>query len=166
MVVATNSGWPPQSFLDDSNELAGFDIDVAREVAERLGVEVSFETPEWAIMTGGHWNGRYDLAVGSVTPTKARAEVIDFPAIYYFSPYVFVVHEDSAADSRDDLDGKVIGVETGTTRRTTSTDGSRSTRRAYRPLSTPWSLARCAPMPTPCYPSTTCGSVTACASTR
>lgn len=115
MVVATNSGWPPQSFLDDSNELVGFDIDVAREIARRLGVEVSFETPEWAIMTGGHWNGRYDLAVGSVTPTKARAEVIDFPAVYYFSPYVFVVHEDSAADSRDDLNGKVVGVETGTT---------------------------------------------------
>lgn len=115
MVVATNSGWPPQSFLDDSNELVGFDVDVAREIARRLGVEVSFETPEWAIMTGGHWNGRYDLAVGSVTPTVARAEVIDFPAVYYFSPYVFVVHEDSAAQSRDDLNGKVIGVETGTT---------------------------------------------------
>lgn len=115
MVVATNSGWPPQSFLSDENELVGFDIDVAKEIASRLGVEVSFETPDWAVMTGGHWNGRFDLAVGSVTPTKPRAEVIDFPAVYYYSPYVFVVHQDSATDSRDDLNGKVIGVETGTT---------------------------------------------------
>jgi hypothetical protein len=57
-VVATNSGWPPQSFLDDSNELVGFDIDVSKELSMRLGVEASFETPDWATMTGGHWQER------------------------------------------------------------------------------------------------------------
>ncbi|AHK47087.1 putative amino acid ABC transporter, substrate-binding protein (plasmid) [Ensifer adhaerens OV14] len=115
MVVATNSGWPPQSYLDDSNEMVGFDIDVSREIAKRLGVEVSFETPDWATLTGGRWQGRYDLGVGSVTPTKARAQVIDFVGIYYYSPYVYVVHKDSEAKSVTDLNGKVIGVETATT---------------------------------------------------
>lgn len=115
MVVATNSGWPPQSFLDDSNQLVGFDIDVSKEIARRLGVEVSFDTPDWATMTGGHWQGRYDLGVGSVTPTKARAKVIDFEGIYYYSPYVYVVHKDSSAKSVADLNGKIIGVETATT---------------------------------------------------
>lgn len=115
MVVATNSGWPPQSFLDDSNQLVGFDIDVSREIAKRLGVEVSFETPDWATLTGGRWQGRYDLGVGSVTPTKARAQVIDFAGIYYYSPYVYVVHKDSKATGVADLKGKVIGVETATT---------------------------------------------------
>lgn len=115
MVVATNSGWPPQSYLDDSNEMVGFDIDVSREIAKRLGVEVSFETPDWQTLTGGRWQGRYDLGVGSVTPTKARAQVIDFVGIYYYSPYVYVVHKDSDAKSVTDLNGKVIGVETATT---------------------------------------------------
>ncbi|WEX74230.1 transporter substrate-binding domain-containing protein [Sinorhizobium numidicum] len=115
MVVATNSGWPPQSYLDDSNELVGFDIDVSREIAKRLGVEVSFETPDWATLTGGHWQGRYDLGVGSVTPTKPRAQVIDFVGVYYYSPYVYVLHKDSPAKSVADLNGKVIGVETATT---------------------------------------------------
>ncbi len=115
MVVATNSGWPPQSYLDDNNEMVGFDIDVSKEIAKRLGVEVSFETPEWATLTGGRWQGRYDLGVGSVTPTKARAQVIDFVGIYYFSPYVYVLHKDSTAKSVEDLNGKVIGVETATT---------------------------------------------------
>lgn len=115
MVVATNSGWPPQSYLDDSNEMVGFDIDVSREIAKRLGVEVSFETPDWATLTGGRWQGRYDLGVGSVTPTKARAQVIDFVGIYYYSPYVYVVHKDSEAKSVTDLNGKVVGVETATT---------------------------------------------------
>ncbi len=115
MVVATNSSWPPQSFLDDNNEMVGFDIDVSREIAKRLGVEVSFQTPDWATLTGGRWQGRYDLGVGSVTPTKARAQVIDFAGIYYYSPYVYVVHKDSSAKSVEDLNGKVIGVETATT---------------------------------------------------
>jgi polar amino acid transport system substrate-binding protein len=115
MVVATNSGWPPQSFLDDNNELTGFDVDVAKEIAKRLGVGVSFETPDWATLTGGRWQGRYDLGVGSVTPTKARAQVIDFAGVYYYSPYVYVVHKDSDAKSVEDLNGKIIGVETATT---------------------------------------------------
>ncbi|MDK1492059.1 transporter substrate-binding domain-containing protein [Sinorhizobium sp. 7-81] len=115
MVVATNSGWPPQSYLDDNNEMVGFDIDVSREIAKRLGVEVSFETPDWATLTGGRWQGRYDLGVGSVTPTKARAQVIDFAGIYYYSPYVYVLHKDSEAKAVDDLKGKIIGVETATT---------------------------------------------------
>lgn len=115
MVVATNSGWPPQSYLDDNNEMVGFDIDVSREIAKRLGVEVSFETPEWATLTGGRWQGRYDLGVGSVTPTKPRAQVIDFVGVYYYSPYVYVVHKDNTAKTVTDLNGKVIGVETATT---------------------------------------------------
>ncbi|MDB5524306.1 MAG: bacterial extracellular solute-binding s, 3 family protein [Rhizobium sp.] len=115
MVVATNSGWPPQSYLDDSNEMVGFDIDVSRELAKRLGVTVSFETPDWATLTGGRWSGRYDVGVGSVTPTKARANVIDFAGVYYYSPYVYVVHKDSDMKGVADLNGKVIGVETATT---------------------------------------------------
>ena len=83
--VATNAGWPPQSYLDDSNQLVGFDIDVATEIAKRLGVTVSFDTPEWGVMTGGHWGGRWDVAVGSITPTKPRSEVIDFAGIYYYT---------------------------------------------------------------------------------
>lgn len=115
LVVATNASWPPQSYLDDNHQLAGFDIDVAREIASRLGVDIRFETPDWATMTGGRWAGRYDVGVGSVTPTKARAQAIDFAGIYYYSPYVYVVHKDSAAQTVADLDGKKIGVETATT---------------------------------------------------
>ncbi|XHB98561.1 transporter substrate-binding domain-containing protein [Nitratireductor sp. ac15] len=115
MVVATNASWPPQSFLDDSGNLTGFDIDVSGEIAKRLGVEISYETPDWAIMTGGHWKGRYDIGVASVTPTKARSKVIDFVSIYYYSPYVYVVHADSDIQTVEQLNGRKIGVETATT---------------------------------------------------
>jgi len=113
--VATNGSWRPQSYLDDHNQLVGFDIDVSREIARRLGRTVKFDTPDFATMTGGHWHGRWDIAVGSVTPTRARAQVVDFAGIYYFSPYVFAVHKDSPARTFEDLNGRKIGVETGTT---------------------------------------------------
>jgi polar amino acid transport system substrate-binding protein len=113
--VATNSGWVPQSYLDDHNHLIGFDIDVAHEIARRLGMKVSFETPEFSAMTGGHWHGRWAMAVGSVTPTKARSQVVDFAGVYYYSPYVFAVNQSSSATKIEDLNGKLIGVETGTT---------------------------------------------------
>jgi polar amino acid transport system substrate-binding protein len=115
MVVATSGKWPPQAFLNDKHEFDGFDIDVAKEIARRLGVKVSFDTPQFSLMTGGHWHGRWDLSVLSVTPTRPRAELLDFPAVYYYSPYVFVVNKDSKATTRNDLNGKIIGVEAGTT---------------------------------------------------
>src|SRR5258707_3716536 len=86
--VATNGSWRPQSYLDDHNQLVGFDIDVAREIARRLGRTATFDTPDFATMTGGHWHGRWDLAVGSVTPTAARAQVVGFAGVYYYSPHV------------------------------------------------------------------------------
>src|SRR3546814_9552462 len=55
------------------------------------------------------------MAVFSITPTKARAKVLDFPAIYYYSTYVFVVHKDSKAKTREDLKNVTFGVEGGTT---------------------------------------------------
>lgn len=115
IVVATNAGWEPQSFIGDDGSLSGFDIDVARAIAARLGLKARFETPDWSVMTGGHWRGRWDMMVGSATPTKARAKVVDFAGIYYYSPYVFAVNAKSAIHTQADLDGKIIGVETGVT---------------------------------------------------
>jgi len=115
LIVATNAGWEPQGYIDDAGHLAGFDIDVAREIARRLRVRARFETPDWALMTGGHWYGRWDMMVGSATPTKARAQVVDFAGVYYYSPYVFVVNATSPIRRRADLNGRKIGVETGTT---------------------------------------------------
>jgi polar amino acid transport system substrate-binding protein len=115
MKVATSANWPPQSFLGPDNQLQGFDIDVATEIGKRLGSKVTFVTPEYGIITAGNWSSRWDLSVGSMTPTTERSRVLDFPAIYYYTPYVFAVHKDAAGTKAADLNGKVIGVEAGTT---------------------------------------------------
>ncbi|MET4805504.1 ABC transporter substrate-binding protein [Limibacillus sp. MBR-115] len=110
LVMSSDPAYPPQSFLNDNNEMDGFDVDVGREIAKRLGVELKIITPAWEVITAGNWQGRWDMSVGSMTPTTQRAEVLDFPAIYYYVPAAFAVHKDSSAQSLADLNGKTIGV--------------------------------------------------------
>ena len=110
MTLSSDAEYPPQSFLNDKNEMDGFDVDVAREVAKRLGAELKIITPAWEIITAGNWGGRWDFSVGSMTPTKARAKVLTFPAVYYYTPASFVVHKDSKTKSVADLNGKKVGV--------------------------------------------------------
>lgn len=113
--VATDANWAPQSFLNDNNEMDGFDVAVAREIATRLGVEVEFVTPSWDIITAGNWSGRWDMSVGSMTPTVARAEVLSFPEVYYYTPASIAVHADSPYQNVGDLNGEVVGATTAST---------------------------------------------------
>ena len=110
--VSTDPAYPPQSELNPTTgEYEGFDIDVAQEIADRLGVELAWETPDWEVLTAGSWNDRWDMSVGSMTPTNDRQEVLNFTEPYSYVPAVVVVHEDSdASDVTTDLDGKKIGV--------------------------------------------------------
>ncbi|MEN8246354.1 MAG: transporter substrate-binding domain-containing protein [Thermodesulfobacteriota bacterium] len=112
--ASTYPGWPPQSFLDDNGKWDGFDIAVAREIAKRLGVKIKFDTPSWDVLTAGNWHGRWDISVGSMTPTAARAKVLSFPGVYYYTPAAFVVHKDSKYKDKTELNGKRIGTTTAT----------------------------------------------------
>jgi polar amino acid transport system substrate-binding protein len=115
LIVATNTDYAPQSSLNANNELEGFDVDVAAEIARRMGAEVEFVTPGWEIMTAGKWANRWQMAVGSITPTTQRAEVLDFPAIYYFTPAAVGVHAEASYADVTDLNGKHFGVVAGST---------------------------------------------------
>lgn len=111
--VSTDPAYPPQSYLnEDTGEFEGFDIDVATEIARRLGVDVAWETPEWTAITSGGWSDRWDMSVGSMTVTKERAEVLYFTPAYYYTPASVAVHVDNTdiVDLETDLDGKTIGV--------------------------------------------------------
>ena len=114
--VSTDPEYPPQSFLDEeTNELDGFDIDVAKEIAERLGVDIQFETPSFDAVVAGSWADRWDMSVGSVTVTPARAEALDFSQAYYFTPVGAAALTDSGIASLEDLAGETICVGRGTT---------------------------------------------------
>lgn len=116
LVVSTDPAYPPQSFLnEDTGEYEGFDIDVATEVASRLGVEVEFTDPAFDAVVAGSWSGRWDVSVGSVTVTEERREVLDFTQAYYFTPAQMAVFEDSGISSVDDLAGQTVCVGESTT---------------------------------------------------
>lgn len=113
ITVSTDPAYPPQSSLNDqTGEYEGFDIDVATEIASRLGVEVAWEAPSWDVITAGSWNGRWDMSVGSMTPTNDRQRVLHFTQPYNYTPAVVVVREDDSTvnDLAADLDGTRIGV--------------------------------------------------------
>jgi polar amino acid transport system substrate-binding protein len=115
MVMSTDPDYPPQSFRDKAGEFRGFDIAVGREIAERLGVDIEFVTPGWEAITAGGWDGHWDVSIGSMVPTAARAKVLDYPAIYYHMPAALAVHRDNRTIATPAAaSGKRIGVAAGT----------------------------------------------------
>jgi len=110
--ASTDPAYPPQSFQTQSGEFKGFDIDVTKEIARRMGVKVEWQTPDWAVITAGNWNGRWDLSVGSMTVTPERKEVLYFTPPYYYTPAAAAVHKENTdiTNLETDLDGKRIGV--------------------------------------------------------
>jgi len=115
LVVSTDTNYAPQSFLKPDGTFEGFDIDVATEIAKRLGVAVAFETPGWDTITAGKWGGRWDVSVGSMTITVPRQKVLDFSPPYYFTPAQMTATTASGITTLDGLAGKTVCVGTATT---------------------------------------------------
>ena len=132
LIVSTDPAYPPQSELVEggaraantkcasdqhtSSELTGFDIDVAVAIAEKLGVEACFVTPDWTLITGGNWANRWDISIGSMTVTPERMSKLYFTQPYYTTPAAFYVHVDNTAYTDPaELAGKKIGACTGCT---------------------------------------------------
>jgi polar amino acid transport system substrate-binding protein len=115
--VVTNvllNTYPPFAFINADNELAGFDVDVARAFAAKLGARLKLETPAWETIVSGHWQGRWDICICSMSPTAERERVLNFPARYYSSPAVLTVHKDEQhIRSVADISGKRVGVGIG-----------------------------------------------------
>lgn len=116
MVVVVEPGYPPFSFLNQQKQMDGFDVDVAKAVASRLGVALRIDTPSCEIANAGNWGGRWDVCICSMTPDQAKAKVLDFVAPYYKSPVIVVTTaSNNTLQSVSDISGKRIGVEHGST---------------------------------------------------
>ncbi|MCL5995009.1 MAG: transporter substrate-binding domain-containing protein [Chloroflexi bacterium] len=116
--VSTDANYAPQSYFDEkTKEWTGFDIDTAREVAKRLGVQVEFITPQWDAVTSGNWAGRWDVSIGSMTITAERQKVLDFTPPYYYSLAQFGIRADlkDTIKTIEDLSGKTVCVAKATT---------------------------------------------------
>jgi polar amino acid transport system substrate-binding protein len=112
--VATDQKYKPVSWYDkDTQEWMGFDVEVAQEIANRLGVTAAIEHRDWETeVTAGAWNDRWDMNVGSMTVTTERTELFSFTPAYYYTPASIAVHADNTTiqDITTDLDGKKVCV--------------------------------------------------------
>jgi len=113
--VSTDANYAPQSVQKPDGSYEGFDIDVATEIAKRLGVKVEFVTPGWDIITAGSWSGRWDVSVGSMTITVPRQGVFEFSPPYYFTPAQMTATTASGITTIDGLAGKTVCVGSATT---------------------------------------------------
>ena len=107
ITVAMEGTWVPWTYHDESDELVGYDVEVAKAIGEKLGVEVVFVEGEWDGLFAGLDAGRYDLVVNGVEITEERGEKYDFSAPYAYIRTAIVVNEDNEEiRSFEDLDGK------------------------------------------------------------
>lgn len=116
LVVVTDPAYPPQSQQMSDGTMQGFDVDVANEVAKRLGVTTEFSpTTNFDLVVAGGWAGRWDMSAGSVTITEERKGKLDFTPPYYYTPAQMGVVTDSGITSLDGLAGKTVCVGNQTT---------------------------------------------------
>ncbi|MGZ8295404.1 MAG: cystine ABC transporter substrate-binding protein [Telluria sp.] len=114
--VAMEGTYPPFNFKDPkTGELAGYDVDVAKLLAAKLGLKPEFVTTEWSAILAGLAAGKYDVIVSQVGITPKREQAFDFSVPYtYSSPQLIVRKNDKAAyASLADLKGKKLGVGQG-----------------------------------------------------
>lgn len=115
MTFAMTGQYPPFNFINEDGDLAGFDIDIAYAIAEKIGLEASPITTEWDGIIVGLKAKRFDLIIGSMAITDARLEEVNFTNPYYFDGAQFFAPEGSELTDIADLEEGVVGVVTGTT---------------------------------------------------
>ena len=107
IIVGLEGDWAPWSFVDENDELMGFDVEVARAIAEKLGVEAEIIPGEWDGLFAGMDAGRYDMVVNGVEVTPERTEKYDFADPYAYIRTALIVRGDNEdIKTLEDLKGK------------------------------------------------------------
>lgn len=112
-VLGLDDSFPPLGFRDDNNEIVGYDIDLAKEVAKRLGVEFKAQPIDWDAKEMELETGKIDCIWNGFTITEERIQALSFTPAYLSNDQVLVVREDSGINSLDDMNGKVLGIQSG-----------------------------------------------------
>lgn len=112
-VVGLDDTFAPMGFRDEEGNLVGFDIDLARVTAERMGVEVEFKPVDWDGVILSLRSGMIDVIWNGLTITEERAKQINFTDPYMNNRQVIVVQMNSPIQTKADLAGKVVGLQMG-----------------------------------------------------
>ena len=115
LTMSTNAAFPPYEMTTDSGDFEGIDIEVAGAIAEKLGLELQVDDMDFDAALLAAQNGKSDIVMAGVTVTDERQKVMDFSDTYAEGIQSIIVPEDSDIASADDLAGKIIGTQRGTT---------------------------------------------------
>ena len=113
--MGTNATFPPYEYVDENNEVAGIDADIAAAIAEKLGMELEITDMAFDSLIPALQSDTIDIVLAGMTVDPERAEQVNFTDSYATGVQVIIVPEGSDIASPDDLEGKNIGVQTGTT---------------------------------------------------
>ena len=116
LIMLTNAAFPPYEYLGDDGSPAGIDVDVAKAVADEIGVELEVVDMDFDGLIPALQSGKGDIVAAGMTVTDERKESVDFSDTYADATQLIIVPAEGATvTSEDDLAGKIIGVQLGTT---------------------------------------------------
>lgn len=115
VIVGMDNTFVPMGFLDEKNEVTGFDVDLAKEVFKRLGKEVTFENIDWATKEASLDRGTVDMLWNGYSINDERKKIVDYTEPYMENKTIVVVMSDSGINSLDDLKDKEVGTQQGST---------------------------------------------------
>ena len=116
ITIATDATWPPMEMVDTNKNIVGFDIDLMNAAAKAGGFTVEFKNTAWDGIFAGLENGKYDAVMSSVTINDERKKTMDFSIPYINAGQILVVKSEvNGVTKLDDLKGKTVGAQIGTT---------------------------------------------------
>lgn len=130
LVMATNAEFPPYEY-HEGDEVVGIDVDIASAIAEELGMELQVEDMAFDSIIPAVTSGKADIGAAGMTVTPDREESVAFTDTYAHATQVIIVKEGSEIAGPDDLTGKTIGVQLGTTGDLYATDIENATVEQY-----------------------------------
>lgn len=113
LVVGLDDSFPPMGFRDENNEIVGYDIDLAKEVAKELGMEVKFQPISWASKEQELNSGNIDCIWNGFAYNEERAQIMTLTDSYIKGENYFILKSGSTVQSQEELKGLKIGVQSG-----------------------------------------------------
>lgn len=114
LIMCTNAEFPPYEF-HNGNEIVGIDVEICNAIAEKLGLKLEIEDIAFDAIIPEIVSGKADLGAAGMTVTEDRKQNVDFSDSYAHATQVIIIREDSDIAGPDDLKGKLVGVQQGTT---------------------------------------------------
>ena len=112
-VLGLDDSFPPLGFRSEDNEVVGYDIDLAKEVAKRLGVDFRAQPIDWDAKEMELETGKIDCIWNGFTITEERKNALSFTEAYLNNDQVLVVRSDSGINSLSDMKNKIVGIQSG-----------------------------------------------------